>query len=175
MEQFDENELRDPVRVSFDEKTGYLVIQLDPAEYGYKAQEAQHQGKTFQPKDELHITVVSREAADEVARFMRKDAEHAGHIHGLIDSIRWSYRKLDRYYHIQKGEEETIIQMVEMPELESFFSELSRITGQGLALPPTHVTLYMRNSEKGIGLPTGETLERLSQGEVRPEEFLPQG
>jgi hypothetical protein len=104
-------------------------------------------------------------------QYIQQHPENLSVLHGLIDSIRWSYRKLEAFYYIQEGEEETIIEMVEMPELQSFFSELSRLIGQGLVLPPTHVTLYMRNSEKGIGLPTGEVFERLARAKIRPEDL----
>jgi hypothetical protein len=171
--QSNDSDLCDPVRIDFDEEDGFLLVQLDPAEYGYIDQEVRYQGKNFAPKDELHITILSQDAAEIVAEHMQQGAEDSAAIHELIDSVRWSYRKQETYHHIKDGAEETIIQMVEMPELRSFFQELSRIVGKGLVLPPVHVTLYMLNSEKGIGLSSHEVLQRLSQGEIRREDFLP--
>jgi hypothetical protein len=166
--------LHNPARINFDVEDGFLLIQLDLTEYGYIDQEVRYQGKTFAPKDELHITILSQDTAAVVADYIAQEPEDAGTIHGLIDSVRWSFHKLETYHHLRDGEEETIIQMVEVPELPGFFQELSRIVGQGLILPPAHVTLYMHNSEKGIGLPSHEVMEQLSQGEIRPEDFLPQ-
>jgi hypothetical protein len=158
-----QDDLRDPVRVTFDESEGFLMVQLDKNEYGFRDQPARFQGQTFQPKSELHITIISRDASEIVKNHLAQQPEASGALQGLIDATRWLYCRLGDYYHVREDEAETIIEMVEVPELQGFFSELSRMVGQGLVLPPTHVTLYTYNRDEGIGLPTGELLEQLAQ------------
>jgi hypothetical protein len=150
----------------FDPGEGFLLVQVNKDAYGYVDKAVRYQSKTFAPKTELHITILSADGAEQVRQQIEEHPEDEGRIVGIIDHTDWSFIKLDEYYHVKDGDEETIIQMVEVPRLNAFFSDLSALVGKGFVLPPTHVTLYMRESEKGIGLPNREVFDELVQGRV---------
>jgi hypothetical protein len=165
-----------PENIKFQEDDAYLILEIDMDEYGYRRQDVNYQGRKFEAKDELHITVLSRDAAEQVQAYMEQEPENGSRIRRLVDETDWSFRKQERYYHVQEDPQvETIIQMVDVQGLESFFRQVSEWVGRELEPPPPHVTLYMRGTEKGIGLPTHEEFERLARAEIRMDEleFLP--
>ena len=65
---------------------------------------------------------------------------------------------------------ETIIQIVEIPELHSFLRDLSKLTGHGFSVPPIHITLYARGTEKGIPIPDQQSFQQLVKAQILPEE-----
>lgn len=165
-----------PKDTFFDDQSGYLIVQLDKDTYGLPDTEVSYRGQTFQPKEELHITIVSSEAAENVQETLEQQPQAVEQVKHSIEETDWSYRKRERFYHVvEEPGVESIIQIVEVPGVEPFFDELSRITGKRLELPPTHVTLFTRGNPKGIGLPTQEVFDRLVTGEVSLDELEPQG
>jgi hypothetical protein len=151
----------------FDEKNGFLVINVDMGAYGYSHEEVKYRGKTLQPKDELHITILSKEAADSVGRYLEEHPDEHKRIRRLAEETDWTFHKTGELYYVQEEEGvETIIEMVDMPHLEGFFRKLSRMIDEDLEVPPVHVTLYMRGTDKGIGLATQEEFENLVVEEV---------
>ncbi len=61
-----DHQLRQPVKTVFDPQTGYVVVQLHKEAYGYQEVAVRYLGRVFQPKTELHITIVSADAAETV-------------------------------------------------------------------------------------------------------------
>lgn len=169
-----DDHLRQPARVVFDPETGFVVVQISKAEYGYHEAPVRYQGHVFQPKSELHITVVSADAAEDVRSFIERRPDDAVQIQEMVDETRWVFRELEAFYHVVESPGvETIIQMVEVPHMAEFFSRLSGLMGKGFVLPPTHITLYTLGTEKGIGLPTPTVFDQLAQSPIRPEEIQP--
>lgn len=161
-----------PSGISFDEDNCYLVVQLEPSIYGYEAREVTFNGKTFNPKEELHITILSNEAAEILKEHLQEKPEDIELVQGYVNHAGWVYKKEDCFYHVvQEPGVETIIQMVCVQGAESFYESLSGIVGHELPFPPTHVTLYMIGTEKGIGLPTQEVFDELVREEVRAAEI----
>ena len=168
------DQVRQSAKTAFDPQTGFVVVQLNKAEYGYQEVPVYYQGRLFDPKSELHITIVSADAAEAVRSFIERRPDDAVQVQEMVDETRWVFRALDSFYHVVEAPGvETIIQMVEVPHVAEFFSRLSGLVGQGFILPPTHVTLYMRGTEKGIGLPTQTVFDQFVQAPVRPEELHP--
>jgi hypothetical protein len=166
----DQNLLR-PLNAELVPETGYLVVILDMQDYGFIEQPVRYQGRLFQPKSELHITIISQDG-EKVTRHLEDDPKTLGPLQELIQGNDWRFRKLPAYYHVVEAPDvETIIQMVEIPGLEGFLRALSGMLGQELVRPPTHVTLYTRGTEKGIGLPTQEAFQELVKAEVQPQEL----
>jgi hypothetical protein len=166
-----EAKLEQPGGVDFNAEQGFLLVQLDKDSYGLPDQEVMYQSRPFTPKDELHITIVSNKAAEALKSYL--DQNNPERIHELINETHWSYRRLPLFYHVRDEDgAETIIQMVKMPELAQFYRQLSRMLGYELEPPPAHVTLFTRETEKGIGIPDQGTFERLVQAEVQPEQVF---
>lgn len=163
-------EFSTPREVRFDEKSGYLRIELDKEAYGFVNAEFSFQDKDFEPKKELHITILGQGAADEVRRAMEAHPGKVRQVKRLIGSTDWSYRKFQRFYQARDEQgAQSIIQMVEVPALHKFFEELSRVVDQALKTPPVHVTLYTYGDPEGIGLSDRETFEKRVTGEVSPK------
>lgn len=170
----DDNPVLRPVRVNFNPLSGYIIIEIDKKDYGFLDRQIRYQSKIFQPKRELHITITSQEAAEQVRLFMEKEPEEAFRIQSIIDETPWSIRKQNVFYHVTgDDDEETIIQMVEVIDLLSFFSRMSKVIKHGFVLPPAHVTLYTFRSDTGIGLATQEEFDRRVKTRVTPEELQP--
>lgn len=162
-----------PVSASFDPLTGFVLVNIDKISYQYLDQPVHYQGKLFQPKEELHITIISDDAGTILKHLENRPDDQAG-INDLVLSSNWSYRKLPKFYYVtEEPDKETIIQMVDMPGLRQFLMDLSKLIGHGLTVPPTHVTLYMRGTDKGIGIPSTAAFEDLIRADVEPEEIQP--
>jgi ribosomal protein S15P/S13E len=169
---FGGEDLLRPQRASFDPAEGYLILELDLQSFYLHPEGVRFEGRHFEAKDEVHITILSREAAEAVRQHLERYPQDEEQVRQLVDETNWEYRKLDSFYHIQEEPEvETIVQMVEVPGVDTFFKQVGHPVGQELELPPTHVTLYMRGTEKGIGIPTQAEFERLAQKQIRLEEL----
>jgi hypothetical protein len=151
----------------FDEESGFLVIDVDMDAYGYQREEVEYAGSTFEPKNELHITILSKDAAEAVSQHLQAHPQDRDQVVRLIDDTQWDFKKTGELYYIKEAEDvETIIEMVDMPVLDDFFQKLAGIVKEELEVPPAHVTLYMRGTDKGIGLATQEEFDRLVVEEV---------
>lgn len=159
-----------PEEVFLDPQTGYLAARVDSRNYGDYSQAVIYQGKVFQPKTELHVSIVSGSAADRLCETAEMNPAIVELIRGWIRTVDWRFLPLDRFYAVQDEEEnESIVQMVNMPGVAGFFQRLSDLLQQPLPLPPTHVTLFTCGDPQGIGLPDRETFDRLVKAEVLPE------
>ncbi len=160
-------EMMAPKELAFDGESGSMLAHLEKEDIDLEEKRVTFEERAFELKDEFHITILSREAAEAVRKHLEENPEQEEQVRGLIEESNWEFRKLERFYHVQEEPEaETIIQMVEVPGLASFFRRLSELVGKELEMPPMHVTLYMRNTEKGIGLPTQAEFEKLAQKQV---------
>jgi ribosomal protein S15P/S13E len=169
---FDGEDLLRLQRASFDPAEGYLILELDLQSFYLHPEGVQYERRHFEAKDEVHITILSRDAAEAVRQHLERYPQDEEQVRQLVDETNMDYRKLDSFYHIQEEPEvETIVQMVEVPGVGTFFKQVGQLVGQELELPPTHVTLYMRGTEKGIGIPTQAEFERLAQKQIRLEEL----
>jgi hypothetical protein len=166
-----DNRLEQPMGTDFKPEEGFLVVRIDLEGYGLPSYDVRYQGKGFRPKDEMHITIVSRQAAETVQAHLERQPGDLKRMEDLIHDTDWSYRKLDRFYYvIEEPGQETIIQMVEVPSLEEFYQRLGEILGRSLDVPPSHVTLFTHGTSKGIGLPTRQVFDELVKAQVKPDE-----
>lgn len=162
-----------PKGVIFDEETCHFVVDVDPEMYGYTARAVRYNGKTFQPKDELHITILSNGTAEALKEHLDGHPGDFDLVQGHINHTGWVFKKEARYYHVVEDPGmETIIQMVEVQALDAFLESLAHIIGRELPKPPTHVTLYTMGVERGIALPDQETFDRLVQEEVSAGDII---
>jgi hypothetical protein len=187
----DENHLYVPVRTTFDEQTGYILSHVDRVDFGYPGIPVRYQKKTFQARQELHITVISKDAGN-ILKHLKRHPGDADDIQDLVLSTDWSFYKLNRFYLVQEGPEaetiiqpqaetiiqpqaetiiqpqaETIIQIVEIPALQFFLRDLSRLVGQGFMMPLTHITLYMRGTENEIPIPDQYRFQQLAKVQIQ--------
>ena len=168
-----QSDLIEPRSAELVTDTGYLVVNIDKTSYAFLDRPVRWENRIFQPKSELHITIISLDA-EKVLRGTAQNAEMLARLQDLVSNTGWRFRKLNAFYHIvETPGVETLIQMVELPALPDFFTELSRLLGEPFHLPPTHVTLYTIGTEKGIGLPTRAVFEEMARSRVDPANILP--
>lgn len=166
----DEINLHTPVTTTFDQQTGLIKAHLDMVDYGFVNQPVRYLGKPFQPKQELHITIVSQDAGI-ILKHLENHPDDVDDVQDLILSTDWSFSMLDDFFYVQeKPGVETIIQMVDIAAIRSFFKDLSKLIGQGFILPPTHVTLYTRGTEEGISLPDQQSFQQKVKNQIQPGE-----
>jgi hypothetical protein len=169
MEEAEERSFQAPRQVFFEAESGYLVLRLERDFGGLPDTEVVFKGKVFKPKEELHITIVSREAAEKMKAHLEARPEDREVVETLIEAADWTYRKGSQYFHVREEPEvETLIQMAEVRGLDPFYRRISRLIGHKLELPPTHITLYTRGTERGIGLPDSKVFGQLAQGPFEP-------
>ena len=65
--------------------------------------------------------------------------------------------------YVMRAERETVVVMVDVPNLDGLFKELREKYRLNLPTQPTHVTLYTLQPEKGIGILSSGELERDSK------------
>jgi hypothetical protein len=168
----DASDLIEPISATFAAETGYLVVNVDKLRYHYLDRPVRWGGRIFNPKSELHITIVSLDAAMVQSR-TSADTAFRAQVEERITETDWRFRKLSAFYHVVESPGvETLIQLVEIPAMQGFFQKMSALFGVGFHVPPAHVTLYTLGTEKGIGLPTRAELDELAI-RIDPVEIKP--
>lgn len=125
-------------------------------------------------KNDFHITIVGSKNG-RALKELSHDTELETYIAEKFNSADWSYILLPEYYQMQKfyerealtksgyGEEVpehhryTIIQKVELPDLEKFYFELNERTNLNLPIPIPHITIYSGAeyepmAQRGLGI-----------------------
>lgn len=160
----------------FDRTTGSLLLRLRRANVGLGERAIIYQGKRFEPKDEVHITVIGSDLGEELldSTYSKKLDE----VNALIDETDWYCVLDDSWHHVVRADDEpaeSIIRMVEVPALAEFYSRLEAITGLTIPPRPAHVTLYTRGDHGGIGIATWQQFDELVAGDVDPAELDAEG
>ena len=156
----------------FDPTTGYFLLQLSKEDVGLGDQPVTYQGQTFQPKDEVHITILGSRSADQIAQEIERDGSLKDALREVIEGTEWRYKLRDEWYHVVREDEEpyaeSIIRMAEVPPLDDFYRQVEELTGVEVPPRPAHVTFYTLHDESGIGIATREQFERRVIGPVDP-------
>lgn len=135
-----------------------LVLPLDDAP---PAAAVSVDGLRFDPKKELHITLVGPELGAELHRVLGDRLESA--TRPAFDALDWSGARTGALWRIEHrireadgkaGIRSAIIEDVELPAMAFLHHWLGTLLGRQLPVPPPHVTLYTHGSPRGIGLPT---------------------
>ncbi len=119
---------------------------------------AKHEG--YKAKDEYHVTIIGLHLAQII-----KNANKDNLVKSLIENTDWTIEVLNQYVELAKDDDagihrQSIICIVEVPQMSDFFQELEGIIGTKIKIPPAHVTLYTKNYDRGIGLYSGNDLLR---------------
>ncbi|GAB2517990.1 hypothetical protein [Lysobacter humi (ex Lee et al. 2017)] len=139
-----------------------LLLALDDAP---PAQSVEIDGRRFQPKDELHVTLVGRALGAELRRALGGRLEAA--TRPAFEALDWSHAYTGERRLIEasctgddgrRGPVASIIELVELPALPFFHRWLGELLGRQVAVPPPHVTLYTHGRARGIGLATPRLL-----------------
>ena len=122
-------------------------------------------GRRFEPKQELHVTLVGRELGEELRRVLGDRLDTA--TRPAFEALDWTIERGGERLIVEKpgtaddGRHATVasvIELVELPALDFYYRWLGGLLGRQLAVPPAHVTLYTHGKAKGIGIPAARSL-----------------
>lgn len=135
-------------------------------------------GRSFAPKDELHVTLVGRRLGMELAARLGARLEAA--TRPAFEALDWRPASTGEFALIEKtgrtdaggrGRIASIIEFVELPALPHWYRWLGGLLGRELALPPAHVTLYVHGCARGIGIASPRALRTMRRGRVDPRRL----
>lgn len=168
----------DQIDLNFDPETGRFLLQLSKEAVGLGEEPIMYRGKSFWPKEEVHITVIGGALAELLAARMQVDPALEESVRQTIAATPWRYRLEDEWYHVvreegrvpgrEKEKAESIVRMATVPPLPTFYRRLEELIGVQIPERPAHVTLYTWNDAHGIGLPTWDLFAEHVQERVSP-------
>ena len=123
-----------------------------------------HDGAHFEIKHEFHVSILSYHDFPELVQDKVKEEFSKFAVDHPIEFSDWS----DEYRLVKKDSQQSIIQMCHVTNLKKFIDHLDEKLHLEIARPPSHVTLYVSNSERGIGINSQAELERFSEVIERP-------
>lgn len=153
-----------------DENT--LILPLDEAP---PAKPLDVDGRRFEPKGELHVTLVGRALGAELRRALGARLDAA--TRPAFEALDWSHAFTGERRLIEApcaaddgkpGPVASIIELVELPAMPYFHRWLGELLGRQVAVPPPHVTLYTHGRAKGIGLATPRLLRAHTRRVLEP-------
>lgn len=167
------------IKLDFNPETGRFLLELEKADVGLEDRPVTYHGKSFWPKEEVHITIIGGRLAETLALTFQSDSALKEKVQQAITRTAWRYRLEDEWYHVVRDDEvarergkgvaESIIRMATVPPLSGFYRRLEELLDVTIPERPAHVTLYTWNDPRGIGIPTWELFDARVQGAVSPE------
>ncbi len=126
-------------------------------------EDIQVEGIDLVKKSEFHITLV---AANRLANLInpedseRIEAEITDKFKEFVKENPIENFELTHEFRLaQRGEKKTVVAMVNIENLASFYDELRQSYGEEIPTQPAHVTLYSLQPEEGISLSSQENLD----------------
>jgi hypothetical protein len=108
----------------------------------------------FNKKNELHITIIGNSEGKKL--LSKIDNKKIENLRKLINESDWSYDSSNEFFHIKKqyqdGAKESIIELVKIVQLEKNLEAISKVIGQEISVPFTHITLFTKNDNEGYGI-----------------------
>ena len=128
----------------------------------------------FELKPEFHITIFDDKPGSQLfAQIHNLDSVYQDAIFDFVRSATeaapWPIAPRDEFYVIRKQYEgeacprESVIQMVDCPNMIKFYDTLSTLVGDELELPPAHITLATKGSSRGIGISMAADILKFGQ------------
>jgi len=131
-------------------------------------------GKILFRKDEFHVSLM---APKYLVPLINSDANNNITEYDLAqDFLEYqlsnslsTFQSTNTFRYVKRNERETIIVMVNVPNIEGLFNKLRVKYGANIPTQPTHITLYELNTEKSIGILSQNELKRDSKQIELPE------
>jgi hypothetical protein len=159
------------------EKT--LVVPIAPECWKPPFAPIELDGLTFEPKSELHVTLVGRMLGRQIHETLGERFRTCA-VRAAFEALDWRFERTGELLRVQKtvrlksGERRVanaIIERIRMPAMAKFHHALGDLLGRKLAVPPPHVTLYVHGRAQGIGIPSVSKLRAWSVREVDAREL----
>ena len=166
----------------FNEK-GSLIIPLEWSEVPFPQNPIYIEREQFEPKDELHVTVIGKKAGSVIQEKMLLDPRIESTLRQVFEGIDWSF-ELGEVVHLLSREKErpgqgatvlekTVLVRLRIPGMAIFYEGLKsiKLVTEDTIVPPSHVTLYTLNCPSGIGVPSDDALEDLTERVLPIDNF----
>jgi hypothetical protein len=147
---------------------GAVIIDLAPASFCLAENAIAIDGEYFEPKDELHVTVIGTELGVVLQEKINSDRTVEMLLAKTFEAIDWSFTQTGPVHLLCRVKdavvEQSIIMLLEMHGVKRFYAQLKTfgLIAVDTPVPPAHVTLYTQNCSYGIGVPSEYVLKRLS-------------
>jgi hypothetical protein len=133
---------------------GGLLLSLERAGWPLHAAGVLQDGLAFQPKRELHVTLLTRAQA----RVLAGRGLDVRALQQLAAGIDWMWRPLPEAWLLRRARDDgrvqaSLVLMLEMPAQARLRAALATHVGLDLGEPAPHVTLYTHGDATGISLP----------------------
>lgn len=159
-----------------------LVLPIDPARWAPPRAPVTVDGIVLAPKPELHVTLIGSALGREL-----RAAFGAGWLDAAVGAAfqasDWRFTRTGRCWLLRRryGAADmpragggnsgsrvahSIIERIDLPAMAPFHHALGRLLGRQLPVPPPHVTLYVADRPRGIGVASRAMLRAVEVGEV---------
>lgn len=156
-----------------------LVMPVAPERWPPPLAPIELDGLEFQPRDELHVTLVGRALGRQLHETLGERFRTCA-VRAAFEALDWRFERTGELLRLRKavrlksGEQRianAIIERIRMPAMARFHHALGDLLGRRLPVPPPHVTLYVHGRERGIGLPGPAKLRAWTVRSVDPREL----
>ncbi len=155
------------------------VLSFDPAAWPPPAGPVVLDAVAFEPKPELHATVVGSALGRELQAVFGARAQAL--VEAAVAAQDWRFRRTGRRLLLRKAFVDggaarmahSIVELVEMPAMAAFHRALGRALGRQLPVPPPHVTLYTAGRAQGIGVSSPARLRAFAVRGIAADELAP--
>lgn len=170
--------------LTFKEERAEVLLNVEATDVGLKLVEAFAQQHNLIPKEEFHVTLIGGEASKQIKRCLETVSEEDGFIlrkklNELMRGFDWQPVYGNTFYYLQREYNdtdpvdpektipeirETIIQLVNLPELDVFHKKVAELFGLDEILSLPHVTIYSSSTrddkkQRGIGIYSEDDLK----------------
>lgn len=143
---------------------GSLALPLPAKEFRGLERRLHIDGMDFASKAEYHVTVLDK-ALGARARRPTPGGALAERLPALFAALDWGWRRTGARWLLFESKEgaeaHTVIELLEMPALNAFRRGFAEMLGEPVPPTPAHVTLYLHNTDIGIGLSSQAEFEQL--------------
>ena len=137
-------------------------------------------GRRYEPKGELHVTLVGSTLGRELRDTLGSRLDAA--TRPAFEALDWSVARSGRGAVLAatgaldaggRGAVGSVVEFVDVPALAHFRRWLGELLGRQLPVPPAHVTLYTAGRARGIGIPTPAALRRMQRARIELAALRP--
>ncbi|HRQ64920.1 MAG TPA: hypothetical protein PKZ76_08655 [Xanthomonadaceae bacterium] len=145
---------------------GGLLLALDRAAWPLREAGVLLDGLHFEPKRELHVTLLTRAQAQTLAAL----GVDPRALRLLAEPLQWSWRARDEAWRLRRqrdgSEVQSLIVRIDMPAQSDWRHILGERFGVDLGEPVPHLTLYTLGDPNGISVPNRLAFEALRMERV---------
>lgn len=148
-------------KLSFFDDYRTILLLVNKQEIDLRIFKKKSKVENLEFKKEFHITIIGFSVGEEIAN-LKIDFKK---VKSIAEKYNWNYDFNDNYYYIEKElyennskeKRRSVVQLVELPDLEFFYKDLNNEFSCHFDVPFPHLTLLttstdISNVQRGIGI-----------------------